>query len=251
MRERKQHFNTIEDINRDPYKAPVDMKKRRKANRILNVYMGIGLILIIAANILVASPLLIPLAYQFFPSASANELSSIQAGSEIDRVEYVKPTLDKDIPELPPLDTSLPLRNSIRIAKIGVDADIVQGQDIDAALDLGAWIVNDFGTPEDPFAPIIIASHRFGGRGWTAEKRSLMSFYKLPETVPGDRIEIIWNQRRYLYEIYAGEESTKINDYNADLILYTCKVLWESPERIFRYARLVEGTIPEPIPVTQ
>ena len=54
----------------------------------------------------------------------------------------------------------------------------------------------------------------------------------------GDRIEIIWGQRKYVYEIYRAEDSTGIQDYEADLILYTCR-LFNSPTRIFRYANRV------------
>lgn len=63
-----------------------------------------------------------------------------------------------------------------------------------------------------------------------------MSFYKLPSLEKGDIVEIVWNQRIYKYKIYKTTENTKITDYNADLILYTCKMYWESPERIFKYA---------------
>ena len=55
----------------------------------------------------------------------------------------------------------------------------------------------------------------------------------------GDTVEIIWKQRKYVYEIYKEEEGEEISDYTADLILYTCESL-KSPIRIFRYARLLE-----------
>ena len=51
-------------------------------------------------------------------------------------------------------------------------------------------------------------------------------------------VSVYWNQREYIYKIYAKEESTYISDYSADLILYTCKY-YNSPVRIFRYANRV------------
>jgi hypothetical protein len=65
-----------------------------------------------------------------------------------------------------------------------------------------------------------------------------MSFFSLPKTRVGDKIDIIWGQRKYEYEIYKAETKTQISDYDADLILYTC-LLYNSPDRIFRYARRI------------
>ena len=84
--------------------------------------------------------------------------------------------------------------------------------------------------------PIILAAHRFGYVTWTNSFRTLNSFYSLPKLKVGDRVEIVWNQRKYVYEIYKEETGTAITDYTADLILYTCD-LWNSPTRIFKYAR--------------
>ncbi|HLE49636.1 MAG TPA: sortase, partial [Patescibacteria group bacterium] len=131
-------------------------------------------------------------------------------------------------------------------------------------LKTGVWRVPDFGTPEDDGPsepvergadsqigpselvergadsqiglPIILAAHRFGYVTWTNSFRTLNSFYSLPKLKVGDRVEIVWNQRKYVYEIYKEETGTAITDYTADLILYTCD-LWNSPTRIFKYAR--------------
>ena len=96
---------------------------------------------------------------------------------------------------------------------------------------------------------MILAAHRYGFRYmWETilDDGSIYAlrhiFYKLPETEPGDRIEIIVDQRRYVYEIYAGGESDEITDYEADLILYTCKFL-NAPIRFIRYARLLDPTL--------
>jgi sortase (surface protein transpeptidase) len=101
------------------------------------------------------------------------------------------------------------------------------------------WRVPDFGTAYERKLPMILAAHRFGYIAWTNQYRRQNSFFNLPELVPGDKVEVIWNQRRYVYEIYAGEEGKEITQYTADLILYTCKLL-ESDIRIFRYAKLIE-----------
>src|SRR3990167_2654329 len=139
---------------------------------------------------------------------------------------------------LPPFDPSLPEDNGIIIDKIGVRGQIHEGDDWAAILKTGVWRVPDFGTPEDTKQPMILAAHRWGYVTWTNSFRTLNSFYNLPKLAVGDKIEIIWNQRKYLYEIYYSETGDKITDYSANLILYTCE-LWNSPVRIFKYAKRI------------
>lgn len=146
----------------------------------------------------------------------------------------------------PEQDPNLPEGEWLVIPRIGVRTNLIQTADPVEALNKGVWWAPDFGKPGDKDKPMILAAHRYGFRymwetildnGDTYALRHI--FYKLPETEPGDRVEIIFNQRRYVYEIYAGEETNQINDYDADLILYTCKYI-DAPIRFVRYARLVE-----------
>jgi hypothetical protein len=89
---------------------------------------------------------------------------------------------------------------------------------------------------------MILAAHRFGWEWWwQSDYWKYNSFYLLPDTEPGDIVEIIDDQRKWTYEIYGGGEGDSILDYDADMILYTCKFL-NSPVRHFRYARLVDPT---------
>ncbi|MCB9790667.1 hypothetical protein H6764_01450 [Candidatus Nomurabacteria bacterium] len=221
------------------------MKKSQKKllSKVLNIYVGIGVIFWIAAGILILTPILPSVLYNIFPHLYQNEIKSLTGDLDKDqktfadiRAKYIND--DKDTSdELPPFDPSLPKTNSIKISSIGVDAELQQGSDWESALKKGPWVVEDFGRPDTTDSPTIIASHRWGTLFWDSEQRKKISFLKLPDTKIGDKIEIIWGQRKYEYEIYAGEENTEITDYNADLILYTCKLYWESPVRIFRYAK--------------
>lgn len=148
----------------------------------------------------------------------------------------------------PPFDPNLPEGDWISIPRIGVRTELRETADPDEALNEGVWWVPDFGQPGDLEEPMIVAAHRYGWKWWwntltdPEDPQSLYalrnSFYKLPDTEPGDVIEIISGQRKYIYEIYAGEENNEITDYQADLILYTCKFL-NSPIRHVRYARLI------------
>jgi sortase (surface protein transpeptidase) len=141
----------------------------------------------------------------------------------------------------PRFDASLPLENRIRIPSIGVDTEIQEStlEYYEEALKKGVWRVSDFGTPYTRNKPTIMAAHRFGYLAWTSIFRRENSFFNLPKLKEGDIVEVIWRQRKYVYEVYATEEGEEISNYSADLILYTCEVL-NSPVRIYKYARLLE-----------
>lgn len=143
-------------------------------------------------------------------------------------------------PYMPPKNPDLPTGAWLSIPRIGVYSEMHATLDENEALDKGIWLVPDFGRPGDTTQPIIAAAHRFGWDWWwQSDYWKYNSFYLLTETEPGDRVEIIYDQRKWVYEIYAGEEGELITDYDADLILYTCKYL-NSPVRYFRYAKLVK-----------
>ena len=141
----------------------------------------------------------------------------------------------------PPIDPRLPKTNHLVITAIGVDTDIEEAtiDNYDAALKKGVWRVSDFGAPGDPGIPVILAAHRFGYLAWDNLYRRHNSFFNLPRLVVGDRVEIDYQQRKYVYEVYGDSEGPEITDYSADLILYTCESL-SGETRIFRYARLIK-----------
>lgn len=142
----------------------------------------------------------------------------------------------------PPYDPKLGMTNQLIIPSIGVSTDIQEAtyDNYESALKNGVWRVSDFGAPNDNNMPTILAAHRFGYLAWTNLFRRENSFYNLPNLKVGDLVEINWQGRHYVYEVYAGNQGTDITDYSADLILYTCVDL-TGPERIFRYARLINS----------
>jgi hypothetical protein len=140
---------------------------------------------------------------------------------------------------VPTKNPDLPTGDWLVIPRIGVRSELQPTEDPETALATGIWWVPDFGKPGEMDQPMIVAAHRYGWQWWwKTDYWRYHSFYNLPQTEPGDIVEVISGQRKWLYEIYAGGEGTKITDYEADLILYTCKFL-NSPVRYFRYANLV------------
>jgi len=141
----------------------------------------------------------------------------------------------------PRFDASLPRGSYIKITSIGVDSPIYEGtyESYEETLKKGIWRTPDFNTPLNRESPTILAAHRFGYLAWTNKFRKENSFFNLPKLKDGDTIEIVWRQRKYVYEVYDFSKGEEIKDYSADLILYTCENL-NSSVRIFKYARLLE-----------
>lgn len=141
----------------------------------------------------------------------------------------------------PGIDPKLPRATTLVIPSIKVATDVQEAtfQNYEQALKKGVWRVPDFGTPHDREKPTIMAAHRFGYLTWSNTFRRLNSFYNLPKLKNGDTVEIYYKQRKYVYEIYGESRGEEIEDYTANLILYTCETL-NSKIRIFRYARLLK-----------
>lgn len=209
------------------------MEKQSFLSQLIKPYTIAGFVFIVGALVLIATPIMPYIVYRINPGETTNEVEKIS--QPVAQIEEVKTDNTK---KLPPLDTKLPDKPYVRISKIGVDSPISTASEYTEALKVGTWLVSGYGTPENGISPIILAAHRFGYVYWDDATRERISFFNLPKTHEGDTINIIWNQRQYNYEIYHEEEGTQITDYSADLILYTCKY-FNSPTRIFRYARLV------------
>ena len=200
------------------------------------IYLVFGIVLIFFAFSIIAITFYPQIWYSVSTTATETEAATIQ--EQLTEIEEYEPEEVEEIEEpettLPPLDTSLPKEKMLRIASIGVDSEISEKLSADEGLEEGIWIVPDFGTPEINDLPIIIAAHRFGYVYWSSDFRQKSSFYNLPKLKVGDRVQVIWDQRSYEYEVYKAEDNTQITDYEADLILYTCR-MYNSPVRVFRY----------------
>ena len=214
----------------------MSMQRKKFLESLSKFYTVLGFIFILGSVILIAIPTYPYLLYNFDSDKSGDEVSKLSKDL------FENPIIPEEIEEknydLPDFDPSLPEQNYISIPSIGVYAPLAEAQDPEDVLTEGAWIGSNYGYPDENDLPIIVAAHRFGYVSWSRDKRNTLSFYKLPKTDSSDRVEIIWNQRKYIYAIYNGDESTYIKDYSADLILYTCKY-FNTPQRIFRYAKRI------------
>ncbi|MCK9415092.1 MAG: sortase [Candidatus Dojkabacteria bacterium] len=212
------------------------MKKKQFIKNLSNVYIILGFFFLLIAFIVIAIPISPYILYRINPDLTQTEIESISM--EISQSPIIPTQVNEKEDYLPVFDPSLPEDPFIKMPSIGVYSPIGDSTVPEESLKNGTWIASDYGTPEDNSFPIILAAHRFGYVYWDRETRNRVSFFNLPNTSVGDTVELTWNQRRYEYVIYDADESSYIKDYEADLILYTCKY-FNSPQRIFRYATRV------------
>jgi sortase (surface protein transpeptidase) len=201
------------------------------------------LLTISISSLLAAGLLMLPdVYYRVFPADTAPIValeSGTPLGGRFDDETQAQQAEDKIA--LPEKNESLPEGNWLIIPRIGVRTQLKSTQNPTEALKQGVWMAPSYGQPGDEYdLPIILAAHRFGWDWWwQTDYWKYNSFYNLPDLEPGDMVEMIVDQRKWTYEIYGGDQGEEITDYEANLILYTCKFL-NSPLRYFRYARLVD-----------
>lgn len=212
------------------------MEKKKILKILSKIYLIFGISLIFFAFSVLSISFYPNIWYSLNKEATEEDTTSIV--SVVEAKDTEPEVEEKKERPLPPLDESLPTENMIKVSSIGVDSKIIENSDPYKGLLKGTWIVPDFGRPNQNDLPVIIAAHRFGYTSWSSQFRYTSSFYNLPKTKVGDRVQIIWEQRLYEYEVYKIDDNTQITDYDADLILYTCR-MYNSPIRVFRYLNRV------------
>ena len=208
-------------------------KKQQRLLTLFKIFMSLGVIFLI---------------FSFAPSVWYSLTTKVDDYSAAilvtitrrEKQEEAIPTVQ--LPEWqPPYDSTLEKETTLKIPSIKINTKVNEStyDSYENALKLGVWRIPDFGTPTDRSKPVILAAHRFGYLAWTNQYRRENSFFNLPKIKTGDIVEIIYKQRKYTYEVYGESSGEEIQDYSANLILYTCEAL-NSKIRIFKYARLLK-----------
>lgn len=228
--------NVLEEVTAESVSVPIEQVSSISM-RISNLFAALSKYFAIA-GVLILLIVFAPSIW-YLVKGGQERVSTLLANTA-KQTQYVAHTEPAKIYQ-PAFNPSLPKNNTLVIPSIGVDGQIYEAtaDNYEQALKKGVWRVGDFGTPFSRKYPTILAAHRYGYLAWTNIFRRNNSFYNLPKLAVGDTIEVDWNQRKYIYEVYKSEEGDKITDYSADLILYTCEDL-SSPARVFKYARLLE-----------
>ncbi|MFC1625064.1 sortase domain-bontaining protein [Patescibacteria group bacterium] len=221
-----------------PVTDPSDLKKKKKKIDLSEILARLSKYLLVTGIIVLIISFTPSVWYQI-KSGGIEKISKLISETIKGKAEEI-PSV-KNIEYQPRYDPKLPLESRIKIASARIDTQIWEATmgNYEDALKKGIWRVPDFGSPADRKRPTILAAHRFGYLAWSIPYRLRNSFYSLPKLKEGDVVEIVWRQRKYTYEIYNESKGEEIDDYSADLILYTCESL-SSPVRIFKYGRLLQ-----------
>jgi LPXTG-site transpeptidase (sortase) family protein len=127
--------------------------------------------------------------------------------------------------------------NRLIIPKIFVNGEIFEGE-LPEVLDKGLWLRPTSSTPERGSNTIIVA-HRY------LNTTGPETFYHLDKLEIGDQIEVIWNQKKYFYEVFetsvVDPTEMKVERWTKTsiLTLYTCTPLWTAKQRLVVKSKLV------------
>lgn len=149
------------------------------------------------------------------------------------------PEIETKEVSIPVNEQGIPLENYLVIPKIGVYIEIVEGDNEDWALNIGAWRLPDTSNPIDG-GNTVISAHRFRYR-----PPSFKTFYLLDKLVPGDNFIIYWQEKEYDYVI----TETKVVEPNAvsikdptsapQVTLFTCTPLFSTAKRLVVIGQLI------------
>lgn len=156
-----------------------------------------------------------------------------------EKVEIVKNVTAGAIKQLKPKDFQVS-QNRLVISKIGVNAPIVESQNEEYGLSLGAWRVPDSSTP-DKGGNTVITGHRF-----KYLPPSNLTFYLFHKLEKDDIISVLWKGEYYFYQIRETKivepEAIEIMDPSSDsiLTLFTCHPVYSQKQRLVVVGELMD-----------
>lgn len=130
--------------------------------------------------------------------------------------------------------------NRVIIAKIGVNAPIVESENGDYGLSRGAWRLPESSTPDNG-GNTVITGHRF-----KYLPPSNLTFYLFHKLEAGDIVSIIWQDENYYYRIkeikIVPAEDLSILEQAGEpiLTLFTCDPIYSQKNRLVVISELIE-----------
>jgi LPXTG-site transpeptidase (sortase) family protein len=134
--------------------------------------------------------------------------------------------------------TPIPGPSRLSVSSIQINGGQIFEGDTEDTLSKGIWHRPASSTP-DKGGNTVLAAHRFQFLSGND------TFYNLDKVAAGDPIELIWNGKKYLYQVTSSSVVTSravsIEDNTAEpiLTLYTCTPLWTSQNRLVVVAKLI------------
>ncbi|MBI4092653.1 MAG: class E sortase [Candidatus Kerfeldbacteria bacterium] len=145
------------------------------------------------------------------------------------------------VPTLPDAkETAIPRDNRLVIPKIGVNVQIVEGQD-ERALSRGIWHLPQTSTPEKG-GNTVLTGHRF--RYLSGPK----TLYLLDQMAVGDVIIVYWKGKEYDYRVrerrIVNPDAVSIlnNTAQPQLTVFTCTPVFSTKQRLVLFADPILNT---------
>lgn len=131
-------------------------------------------------------------------------------------------------------------KNRLIIAKIGVNAPIVEAADEKSGLNKGAWRLPETSTP-DRGGNTVITGHRF-----KYLPPNNLTFFLFDKLTAGDIVSVIWDEEEYYYRIretriVPGTELSILNPSSEPILtLFTCHPIYSTERRLVVVADMIE-----------
>lgn len=151
------------------------------------------------------------------------------------QIEGENPPSETDIVKL----NSLGQVNKLVVPSIGVDGVIYEGATV-STLNNGIWRRPNTSTP-DKGGNTVLSAHRF------LYETGPITFYHLDKVKMGDKIYVLWNNKRYEYQVFNISEvlptqiEVEANTKDPIITLYTCTPLWTAEKRLVVKAKLLNS----------
>lgn len=130
--------------------------------------------------------------------------------------------------------------NRLIITKIGVNAPIVETDNVDDGLNKGAWRIPESSTP-DQSGNTVITGHRF-----KYLPPNNLTFFLFDKLVKDDLVSVVWRGKKYFYKIKetkiikADDLSILEPTAGPTLTLYTCDPIYSQENRLAVISELIE-----------
>jgi sortase A len=131
--------------------------------------------------------------------------------------------------------------NRVIIAKIGVNAPIIDSDSENYGLSKGAWRLPEASTP-DKGGNTVITGHRF-----KYLPPSNLTFYLFHKLEAGDIVSIIWQDKNYYYrikeiKIVSADDLSILNQTEKPILtMFTCDPIYSQKNRLVVVSELIEN----------
>ena len=175
----------------------------------------------------------------FYPELKYKINKNNLNNEESKEIEKVEEKTNNIINSLPESEYKVS-RDRLIIAKIGVNAPIVQTDNGEYGLSIGAWLTPDGSTP-DKGGNTIITGHRF-----KYLPPSNLTFYLFHKLEKNDIVSVLWKGEMYFYKIREIKvvKNTDLSVLEPSekpiLTMFTCHPIYSTENRMVVIADLME-----------